>query len=183
MRAHGLDVLAEQIFASCAFFAARGHRDLARFDVVLERHLCIDGNRLPARQVDHHVGSASASLSGDRGLSIEVDVAREARRLDDPTQLRLAPHTTGAVRAQGARKRLGCDPQLLVCPLRLLELLGKRAVLQGALALQVADLLLHRSQRLAHRAQGLQHSLLSLLLFNTLRLIGTVLRHQLMALR
>ena len=79
-----------------ALGAQRGQRDRARLEVGVERHLRVDGDRLVAGEADDHVGAAGPGIRGDRGLRVEVDVAREAGGLDDAAQLRLAPDAARA---------------------------------------------------------------------------------------
>ena len=157
----------------------RGQRDGARLEIGVERHLRVDGDRLVAGQADDHVGAAGSGIRGDRGLRVEVDVAGEARGLDDPSQLGLAPDAARAARAQRAGERLGGRAERLVGLLRLPQLLGERAELRVPIALEIVDLGLHGLQRLVHRRERAQHRLLAALALFARRLVGARLRGQL----
>ena len=165
MRAHGLHVLVHESTAGCGFGADCGLGDCCGLQIRVKGHLGVDGDGLVSGQANDHVGAAGSGIRLDRRLDVEIDMPREPGSLDDPAQLRLAPHAARAAGAEGAGEALGRGTQGLVGLLRSPQLLGDRAVLVLPFALKFGDRHLHRLQRLAHRLEGAEHRLLASLAF------------------
>ncbi len=151
---------------------ARGDRNVGGVEIRRERHLRIDRDRLPAWEVHDHVRSEALAVDLDRLLRVEVHAVEHARRLGDAPQLQLAPATALIVALQHLaelRRRLA---DLLAGESRVLELLGERGMLLGALRLELLDARLHLVDGVLDGRQRLEHGVLRLLaLLPRLRLL------------
>ena len=156
MVAHRLDVRSEERGAPGALRPGRRGRNLARLEERGERNLGVDCDVLAAGQVHDHVGAAGPGIGADARLHVEVDALDEAGGLDHAAQLGLAPHSSGAVGAQGGRQGFGGAAQAFLGFGGVAQLLAEFAVLHAALGLQLGNLLLHLGEAFPHGGEGLQ---------------------------
>src|SRR5258707_8305514 len=134
-----------------------------RLEVRLPRHLRVDDDLLPARQLHDQVGAEPAVLGRDVRLRDEVDVLEHPGHLDDAAQLHLAP-AAAHVRAvaQRADEVARFAPQLLLRLHQLTHLLGERRVRALARDLELLQLHVHLLERLLQRRDEVLDRLLLL---------------------
>ena len=171
---HRSDVLLEQGAAARGLLADGGDRNRFRIEEGLERRLGVDRDRRAAGKMHEHVRSPGSRVGRDRRLLIEVDAREQTRRLDDPAQLRFAPHSAGDVGPQRPGERLRRGAQLLVDLLRAAQLLAHLPELFGAFTLHLVDPLLHPVQRFTDRGERLQHRVLTALAFDLFVALRTI---------
>ena len=108
-----------------------------RVEVRGQRHLGVDDDVLAARELDDGVGRQAAFLGADGLLDLEVHAFEEARALEDPAQLDLAPLAADVRGAQRARELAGFGVQDLLCLRQRAQLFGELRLRAGAAAIDV----------------------------------------------